>query len=81
MSGDRVCSIILLSDGIDGKKNADKNFDTLIKSEGKKNFTTHSFGYGSSHDEVLMSSISKIRDGGYFFIKEITEVKAIFIKI
>ena len=82
-NGDRVCSIILLSDGIDGKRNADKNFESLIKNGAKKNyiFTTHSFGYGTSHDAVLMSSISKVRDGGYFFIKEITEVKAAFIKI
>ena len=82
-NGDRVCSIILLSDGIDGKRNADKNFESLIKNGAKKNyiFTTHSFGYGTSHDAVLMSSISKVRDGGYFFIKEFTEVKAAFIKI
>ena len=82
-SGNRVCSIILLSDGIDQKKNADKNFDSLIKNGAKKNyvFTSHSFGYGASHDSVLMSSISKVRDGGYFFIKEVNEVKAAFIKI
>ena len=82
-SGDRACSIILLSDGADGRANADKNFDNLIKQGVKKNyiFTTHSFGYGNYHDANLMTSISKVRDGGYFFIKEFTQVKAAFIKI
>ena len=82
-SGDRVCSIILLSDGADGYANADTKFANLIKGGAKKNyvFTTHSFGYGSYHDANLMTSISKVRDGGYFFIKEFIEVKEAFIRI
>ena len=82
-SGDRVCSIILLSDGADQYANADTKFDSLIKNGAKKNylFTTHSLGFGASHDANLMSSISKIRDGGFFFIKDNNEIKPTFIKI
>ena len=82
-SGDRVCSIILLSDGADGYANADTRFASLINGGVKKNyiFTTHSFGYGSYHDANLMSKISMVRDGSYFFIKEFTEVKSAFIQI
>ena len=82
-SGDRVCSIVLLSDGEDGYRNADTNFANLIKNGAKKNyiFTTHSFGYGRYHDANLMASISKVRDGSYVFIKEFTEIKQAFVQI
>ena len=82
-SGDRTCSIILLSDGEDGYGNVQNKFNSLVNNGAKKNyvFTTHSFGYGQYHDANLMSSISKVRDGSYFFLKEYTEVKAAFIQI
>ena len=81
--GDRVCAIILLSDGVDNWGGADTKFASLINSGEKKNyiFTTHAFGYGSYHDPILMDKISKIRDGAYFFVKEFAQVKKDFIKI
>ena len=82
-SGDRVCSIIMLSDGYDNYQNADTRFANLVNNGAKKNyiFTTHVFGYGQSHDAVLMNKISLIRDGMFFAIKEFTQVKSAFIKI
>ena len=82
---DRVCSIILLSDGYDGYRSptADIKFNNLIASVKKDKyiFSTHSFGYGSSHDVELMKKISQIRDGSYIFIKEFKLIKEAFIKV
>ena len=82
-NGDRICSIILLSDGQDGARNADTNFLNLIKTTGKTNyiFTVHTLGYGNSHDAVLMSKIARIRDGGYFFIEKLSNVKEAILQI
>ena len=68
-SGERVASMILLSDGYDGASNADVNFRRHINTIGKQShvFTLHTIGYGESHDANLMQRISLIRDGGYFF--------------
>ena len=64
-TGDRVCSLILLSDGEDIYGNTLSHFVNLINNGAKKNyiFTTHAFGYGSYHDSDLMSGISKLKDG------------------
>ena len=82
-TGDRVCSLILLSDGEDIYGNKLQHFVNLINNGAKKNyiFTTHAFGYGNYHDSDLMSGISKIRDGGFFFIQEFAQIKTAFIQI
>ena len=48
LSGNKVASMILLSDGYDGQSNADTNFRSLINSQKKNNyaFTLHTLGYG-----------------------------------
>ena len=80
---DRVCSIILLSDGFDSRTNTDVLFNNYIISQKKNNyvFTLHSLGYGSSHDAILMKKISYVRDGGYFFIQKLTDVNEAFLQI
>ena len=82
-NGDRICSIILLSDGQDGGKNADTNFKSYISSQGKNDyiFSLHTIGYGNSHDAVLMRKIAAIRDGGYFFIEKLSDVNDAFLLI
>ena len=82
LSGERVCSMILLSDGADGGSNADVNFKNYISSQGKNNyiFTLHTFGYGSDNG-ILMSNLAAIRDGGYFFIQNLGNVQDSFLEI
>ena len=82
-SGERVASMILLSDGYDGGRNADTNFKNHINNMGKQNyvFTLHTLGYGETHDSILMKKISLIRDGGYFFIRHLSEVNSAILEI
>ena len=68
-SGDRIASMILLSDG-DDNYNYDRvasMFEDLIEREGKKDFvfTLNTFGYGYYYDYTLMNNIALIRDGAY----------------
>ena len=57
LSGNKVASMILLSDGYDGKSNADTNFRSLINSQKKNNyaFTLHTLGYGDNHQADLLN--------------------------
>ena len=81
-TGDRIASMILLSDGGDYYSVID-TFKKYIKEQKKENyiFTLHSFGYGDYHDARLMNDISKIRNGGYFFIHQYSMVKSAFVEI
>ena len=62
LNGDKVCSMILLSDGGDNYNNVTADFKNYISSKGKNNylFTLHSFGYGDDHNSELMSQIALI---------------------
>ena len=82
-SGDRIASMILLSDGDDWDGNVDTNFENHIKEEGKENyiFTLHTIGYGVYHNASMMRDISLIRDGGYFFIRHLSEVNSAILEI
>ena len=82
-SGEKVASIILLSDGEDNYKNADLNFKNYIKSQTKQDFafTLHTLGYGDKHDANLMRKLSLIRDGGYFFIRYLSTVNSAILEI
>ena len=81
--GDRVASMILLSDGQDNYGFQAEQFKNLLITENKDNFlfTLHSFGYGNYHDANLMYEVSLIKDGGYFFIKRLSSVQDAFLKI
>ena len=39
----------------------------------------HTFGYGQDHDYTFLSQLSKIRDGGYYFVEYTNKVKEMFI--
>ena len=82
-SEERVASMILLSDGFDQGSNSDTKFANYINSEKKYNyaFTLHTLGYGESHQADLMHKLSKIRDGGYFFIRYLSTVKDAILEI
>ena len=84
-SSDRIASMILLSDGQDNYNYGQvisKFRDLIINT--KKNeyiFTLHTFGFGNDHDAVLMTDLSKLKDGSFFFIRFLTDVKDAFLEI
>ena len=84
-TGDRVCSIVLLSDGIDlyNPTTVHNMFYDYTVSCGKTKyvFTVHALGYGPDHDADLMSKISKVRDGGYAYIQDLITVNSVFLQI
>ena len=79
---DRVCSIILLSDGQDSSS-VENNFRNLILNQGKKDyiFTLHSLGYGNGHVPLLMKNLARLRDGGYFFVENENIVEEVYLRI
>ena len=81
----RFPTIILLSDGEDNYSNSVNNFKGLISRYKelikKVPFTLHTFGYGNGHDALLMYELSKIRDGGYFSIFQLANIKNALIEI
>ena len=81
-NGERVCSIILLSDGEDSKSVVN-NFKNYILNQKKNNyiFTLHTLGYGNNHDAELLKNLATIKDGGYFFIEKLNDVNDAFITI
>ena len=82
-NGQRIASMILLSDGQDNYNGADTNFIKLLSDTGKNNytFTLHTFGYGDDHDPTLLTKIARIRDGGFFPISKLIDVQDAYLKI
>ena len=83
LTGKRVASMILLSDGRDNYYFNENKFKNLINQKGKTNysFTLHTLGYGDDHDAELMYRLSLIRDGGYFYIRYLSMVNNAILKI
>ena len=85
-SGERIASMILLSDGDDNIYNGielAEMFRDLIKDQNKSDyiFTLHSFGYGVYYDYVMLKEIALVKDGAYFHIKQLTDVNIAYIRI
>ena len=82
-NGERMASMILLSDGADNYSGADTRFTKLISDTGKNKyaFTLHAFGYGDDHDEQLLTRIAEIRDSSYFPISQLIDVQEAYLKI
>ena len=77
-SGERIASMILLSDGYDNYFENDliPMFKDLMINQNKSNytFTLHTFGYGASYNYELMKEISLIMDGSFFHIYDIANI-------
>jgi hypothetical protein len=77
-SGERIASMILLSDGYDNYFENDliPMFKDLMIDQNKTNytFTLHTFGYGASYNYELMKEISLIMDGSFFHIYDIANI-------
>ena len=41
-------------------------------------FSIHSFGFGTDHDEELMTNICRMKDGTFYFIKELSTLDEAF---
>jgi len=75
-----VSSIFLLTDGRDGFKcSPEKVADSLIQSELMDDFTLHTFGYGDDHDAGLMTGLSDLKDGNFYYIQDLSKVDESFI--
>ena len=83
-SGDRIASMILLSDGEDNYNYGmvDELFKDLVEYTNKTDyvFNLNTFGYGDYHDYVLMKDIALIKPGSYFFIHNLNDVNDCFLK-
>lgn len=43
--------------------------DKAMKSSKNNDYIIHSFGYGASHDEKMLSSIKDYKNGRFYYIK------------
>ena len=43
------------------------------------NFTINTFGFGNDHDPKLMTSISKLKDGNFYFIEQLDTLDECFV--
>lgn len=78
-------AVFLLSDGEDTCGNYHVNIKDEMEAGHKKmkergfNYQTHSFGYGSDHDEKVLSMISDTTSGNFYYIKTNKHVDECFI--
>lgn len=73
-----VTSIFLLSDGLDG--GAQERVKTSLVYNGiQNNVVINTFGFGKDHDPQLMNDIAALRDGNFYFIKELDTVDEAFV--
>lgn len=45
----------------------------------KDSFTINTFGFGKDHDEELMSKISLLRDGNFYYVEKLDMVDECFV--
>jgi hypothetical protein len=75
----KVTSVFLLSDGQD--KGAENKLNEALAREENSDlgvFSIHSFGFGTDHDEDLMNKICTMKDGAFYFIKELSTLDEAF---
>jgi hypothetical protein len=73
-----VTSIFLLSDGLDGGAQ-NRVAACLNNLHIDDTFTIHTFGFGRDHDPNLMTSISKQKNGNFYYIEQLDKVDECFI--
>ena len=84
-SGERIASMILLSDGHDNYNPSGviSNFKNLMKTKNKTDyaFTVHTFGYGDNYNYELLKDISLIMDGSFFHVFNLAEIGDYYLTI
>jgi hypothetical protein len=68
-----ITSIFLLTDGQDGAA-TEGTKASLAKHAIPDPFTINCFGFGSDHDGTLMTSISNMKDGNFFYIDKLDTI-------
>lgn len=74
-----VTSIFLLSDGQD--RGAAQRFQETLKKPDSSHlgvYTINSFGFGNDHDEELMTRLCELKDGTFYYIKELATLDEAF---
>ena len=78
-------TMILLSDGYDNYSDAISKFKNLLSRNKtqilKIPFNFHTFGYGPKYDSNLMNGLCKLRDGAFFHIFHLANVKNAWLEI
>lgn len=76
----QIVSIFLLSDGNDNDNNADEVVRKMLQiNVPDLEFTIHSFGFGDDHDSRLLSELSKMRNGNFYYIQELEQINECFV--
>lgn len=81
-----LTSIFFLSDGDDTCGNSKESIISFMESRDammiKKNmdYKINSFGYGEDHDEEVLCSLSNLKSGNFFYIKDLKLVDECFIE-
>ena len=80
-NGNRVLSVLLLSDGCDSLYNeielSDK-FKSMTKGL-NLSFTLHSFGYGKFCDAKILNKLANLRDGSFYYVQEYNKISQYFV--
>lgn len=65
----------MLSDGEDNDPQALIKTKNLINSSGiTETYTINTFGYGQSHDPVLMKEIASITHSNYYYVENVQDI-------
>jgi len=82
-NGNRVLSVLLLSDGCDSRYNeielSDK-FKSMTKGL-DLSFTLHSFGYGKYCDAKILNKLANLRDGSFYYVQEYYKISQYFVGV
>ena len=84
-TGERIASIILLSDGRDSYSSEvlSNKFITLLENKEKDDyaFTLHTLGYGRDHDPDLMWELAKVKGGSFLYVEKLKAVQDFYFTI
>jgi Mg-chelatase subunit ChlD len=80
-----ISTVFLLTDGLDSsftethQKQIIRKIDNII-AQGNIDFdyTINSFGYGSDHDPLTLSTLSQMKNGNFYFINELGTINLCF---
>jgi Mg-chelatase subunit ChlD len=84
LSGRRMINqssaIVLLTDGIDNDSytSVERARAVIEKVPVSKEYSIHTFGYGSDHDANLLNAISDSKNGGFYFIEQLDSIAQAF---
>jgi uncharacterized protein with von Willebrand factor type A (vWA) domain len=81
-NGERIASIILLTDG-ESNTNLAIRFRDLLKAENKTDyiFTLHTFGYASELNARQMIDLTKVKGGSFLPVYDISDVQDFYLKM